>query len=94
MGPNQNALEEVKRDAIKTTLRHFRDDMLDNEFEPANDLDEVQAQLLAERDASKTQEVPAEAETPKRGRKKAETSAEEPASEGDNSENVPEEGGQ
>lgn len=48
MGPNENVLEAVKRDAINTTIRHFKDEMLDNDYEPQVDLDEVRRSLLAD----------------------------------------------
>jgi hypothetical protein len=48
MGPSENHLDQVKRDAVVTTLRHFRDDAIDNGYEPKEDLDKVQAQLLKE----------------------------------------------
>lgn len=50
MGPNHDVLNEVKKDAIRHTLRHFRDQVEDEEFEPVRNLHEVQKQLLAEHD--------------------------------------------
>lgn len=46
MGPDKNHLEEVKRDAVRTTLRHFRNEQLDNGYEPEVDLDTVEHELL------------------------------------------------
>lgn len=50
MGPNHDVLNEVKKDAIRHTLRHFRDQVEDSEFEPVKNLGEVQKKLLAEHD--------------------------------------------
>lgn len=48
MGPSANHIEGVKRDAIRTTLRHFRDEMEDNGYEPIVPLADVEKQLLNE----------------------------------------------
>lgn len=54
MGPDTNALDQVKRDAITTTMRHFRDEVEDEKinFKPKADLEKARAQLLAEQDAT------------------------------------------
>lgn len=52
MGPQDNALEQVKLDAIKGTIRHFKNDVEDNSFEPAQDLDVVRRQLIAEHEGT------------------------------------------
>lgn len=46
MGPTEGTLEEVKRDAISATVRHFKREEDDNGFEAAIDLDEVEQGLL------------------------------------------------
>jgi hypothetical protein len=54
MGPQPNALDQVKRDAIRTTLRHFRNEDEENDRPPSFDYAKVEKQLLAEQDAQPT----------------------------------------
>jgi hypothetical protein len=79
MGPTQNALEEVKRDAIKGTLRHFRDAMEDNSFVPVHPLDYemVRADLLDTPEEKQADEPKAEAQPKKTASKKAQPNTEE-----------------
>lgn len=62
MGPDNNAIEEVKRDAIRTTLRHFRDAEDDLAFEPIVPLQQVQKDLIAENTAGAQPQVSAVAQ--------------------------------
>lgn len=82
MGPDKNHIEQVKLDAHIATLRHFRDDALDNNYVPAKSFDETDKEVRAQLGRK-----PAE-EAPKRGRKPAVPSSNVPAEPSDTPSNV------
>lgn len=45
MGPDPNHFDQIRNDAVRTTLRHFRDDMIDNNFKPVRNLNDVEKEL-------------------------------------------------
>lgn len=57
MGPNEEHLKQVQRDAVNTTIRHFRDEIEDETFATDADLDKVKKDLLTSIDTSGNQTV-------------------------------------
>lgn len=57
MGPQSEHLKQVQRDAVNTTIRHFRDEIEDETFVLDADLGKVKKDLLSAIDTSTTQTV-------------------------------------